>query len=831
MTPAEFDTVVSELNVGVSEFVTALGSVGTLVLLTGIGLLVGLWYIPWFQTAVLSGVDGPSGMGDHDDVSSGLAEEGLGSVDVDTTSIEERVPRTDTAEIAFVELADIFAVVTDPDSSHPDRPREPAHLTLSDSTGVLSEATDPVVTPVDAPADVTFDDRTTVVSRTSEPTVMPIRVPTDLSFEDLTSVVARASESVVEPVQPSIADSVDDPWEIGTDDTTDSTDLAGFSAVAAEGSDVSAGIDDQWEAGSDAGSHVSGGRDRSSRSASEAGTDPVHAGGEGTSAETAADPDPGSTALVGAVSPLPRRKLLGAIATIGSAAALGGSGTSAFFGDNERFANNTLVAGDLDLKVDWTEHYSDWSDDEAEGIDVSMDPGDGLVGFPSTAPEDEQSVFVDEDDVQAFLANTAIEAFPDQIAADDPTEATYDALQEQLDDDLCDLPADAERALSHPYRTRGTFPADEQGNAQTTAEGDPLVNITDLKPGDFGEVTFSFHLCGNPGYVWLTGALREAAENGVTEPEGQSPNEAADVVELLDAIQVALWYDTGPNGVFEPDAADKEPGEGDNFFGSGEQIIPLQGSLRNVLSMLESGMFPLDAEPLSEAVGGGGGGDDGTAPTVTSVDDDPTPALYNSTEDEPFASDSPSPNAPPKNFDCADYQRLLDDVGPLVGATAKEADELLEAGMSFSACGGSVIVHDLDIEGGSITVSTTVPIRIFSVKGGREGENIYVWPESVYLDEVTLTTPTNQAISNVDICCTVDGGGGGGQGDPNRQCFENSTTAYVGFEWWIPMDVGNEIQTDSISFDLGFYTEQCRHNDGSGMGNNGGTGGGGPDDR
>jgi hypothetical protein len=32
----------------------------------------------------------------------------------------------------------------------------------------------------------------------------------------------------------------------------------------------------------------------------------------------------------------------------------------------------------------------------------------------------------------------------------------------------------------------------------------------------------------------------------------------------------------------------------------------------------------------------------------------------------------------------------------------------------------------------------------------------------------------------------------------------------------VPTDVGNEIQTDSASFDLGFYTEQCRHNSGSG---------------
>jgi hypothetical protein len=57
-----------------------------------------------------------------------------------------------------------------------------------------------------------------------------------------------------------------------------------------------------------------------------------------------------------------------------------------------------------------------------------------------------------------------------------------------------------------------------------------------------------------------------------------------------------------------------------------------------------------------------------------------------------------------------------------------------------------------------------------------------------------------------------EGGGTGEQG-----CFSPSSTHYIGFEWWVPINHGNQIQTDSVSFDIGFYTEQCRHNDGSGM--------------
>ena len=49
----------------------------------------------------------------------------------------------------------------------------------------------------------------------------------------------------------------------------------------------------------------------------------------------------------------------------------------------------------------------------------------------------------------------------------------------------------------------------------------------------------------------------------------------------------------------------------------------------------------------------------------------------------------------------------------------------------------------------------------------------------------------------------------------DRECFPPGVTHYIGFGWWVPENVGNEIQGDSVSFDLGFYTQQCRNNDGS----------------
>jgi hypothetical protein len=62
----------------------------------------------------------------------------------------------------------------------------------------------------------------------------------------------------------------------------------------------------------------------------------------------------------------------------------------------------------------------------------------------------------------------------------------------------------------------------------------------------------------------------------------------------------------------------------------------------------------------------------------------------------------------------------------------------------------------------------------------------------------------------------------GGGADTSRDCYSESPDVHhVAFQWWLPIDHGNEVQGDSVSFDLGFYTEQCRHNNGDGMNNEG----------
>ena len=316
-----------------------------------------------------------------------------------------------------------------------------------------------------------------------------------------------------------------------------------------------------------------------------------------------------------------RRKALAALGTIGVASAGAGLGTSAYFSDQETFDNNSLVAGTLDVGVAYSAHYSNWSDDEDDDLAGSIRMPDGQVGGSGDLESGEVGLPANdawliavesEGDAEQFLSNTQ-----------------YDS-----------------------YNDGGLEPCPLDETDQADGIGRPVIDLDDVKPGDFGEVTFDFILCDNPGFVWLDGTLRAAAENGLTEPEADDPDEEEGVVELLDVVQAAVWIDDGNN------------------YQNGTESPLAVGSIRDVLGMLGEGSL------------------------------------------------------------------------------------------------GTALNGDIPAE---------------------------------------------------------EGGGAAGA----RNCFSGGTQHSVVFAWWVPVDHGNEIQSDSATFDLGLYAEQCRHNDGSGMNDEptGGSGG------
>lgn len=533
---------------------------------------------------------------------------------------------------------------------------------------------------------------------------------------------------------------------------------------------------------------------------------------------------------------LTRRKVLAGLGTVGVASAGAGLGTSAYFSDREDFKDNTLTAGALDLKVDWEEHYY-W--DQINGLDVQRtQPSDSedYVGMPDPA---DPLVWVHKDDLGTFMDNTSIEAYPD--ADDDSVQddlEQYDSCQ-----DFADTPEDLDPSKGLRTKTDDTL----------TANGDPapLINLHDVKPGDFGELTLSFHLCDNPGYVWLNGALGEVAENGHTEPERKDPDESgasdstdpADV-ELLDAVETMLWYDEDGDNVFEPGGAK----------GKADVVIALDrsGSMQG---------SPMDdakeaAKTLVDALGG--------AAQVGVVS---------------FAKDASLDQGLTTNK--SDAKSAIDAISPIgptniEGGVRQSHEELLQ-GDQFGAYGESgkarpaadkimVLLSDgkpnVDDDGDGDTDPTDEAtaakndgVELFTVAFGDADKQMmedmasdpkdshaYVGKQE---DLVNIFGQIGKIISGEERFFRgslrellsvvgqdngipldgnrgtayeeVDSGDPNDGADPNREAFVNSTNNFIGLAWWLPVDHANEIQTDSVSFDLGFYTEQARHNDGSGL--------------
>lgn len=84
---------------------------------------------------------------------------------------------------------------------------------------------------------------------------------------------------------------------------------------------------------------------------------------------------------------------------------------------------------------------------------------------------------------------------------------------------------------------------------------DKFFNLGDIKPGDEGEATISFHV-NKDAWVCLDFENLKEAENGINEPEGLEDVDGVAGAELAEGTEFFAWYD-----------------DGDNLFEVGEQPI------------------------------------------------------------------------------------------------------------------------------------------------------------------------------------------------------------------------------------------------------------------
>jgi hypothetical protein len=568
----------------------------------------------------------------------------------------------------------------------------------------------------------------------------------------------------------------------------------------------------------------------------------------------------------------------------------------AFFSDEEEFANNELVAGELDLKVSWEEHYSDWLGEEQEFArmpESGEDPDLSLPAGPDPRASPIELVFSDRDE---FMDATLQEQFPDGGLGEeeDPCEA------------LADVPQDLEA---------------------------PVISLGDVKPGDFGEVTFDFAACDNPAYLWLTGELRSESENGLTEPESEDPDEdgtgggggdgggggggggpfdavsgAGDTITAQELAETLLPEGSPLNiqsasYTGAPEAGGTFSGGGD-VYGVEDGIVLSSGDVENIeedaggpdnnvdditrrndrpgdsdlLAISDDGTVDetLDAAVLEFDftvpegedqvffnfifasdeynefvddfndtfgffINPGSGTPEET--NVAMVNGDPVgvntinemdnAALFN--DNDPGLDDGETPSDTPFATEADGFTDVLTveaDVNPGETNTFKLAiadanDENLD---SWVLIQGESLGTEPDTGDGEL--ADALRARAWY----DDGDNVNQDDEEVFV-EGSLSEVLSELSSGLGVPLDGDHGDDFDELDDDpaaetRGCYTASPDVhYVAFQWWLPIDHGNEVQGDSVSFDLGFYTEQCRHNDGSGqgMGNDGDNGDNGDD--
>jgi len=537
---------------------------------------------------------------------------------------------------------------------------------------------------------------------------------------------------------------------------------------------------------------------------------------------------------------LTRRKILASTGAVGLAGAGAGLGTSALFSDTETFGNNALTAGTLDLKVDWEEHYSYPQlygfDDPASGLDVTRtEPADpsNYTAFPpgvEAHTDSDPLLWVHNDDVSAYHDDTSIEAFPDT----DSNGTADDGIQDNFDS------ANACSVLGDLDAGEGALDSGDRTENAATSPGDPLVNLQDVKPGDFGEVTLSFHLCDNPGYVWMQASNDSASENGVTDPEGESEAEEEGVVELLDEIQTAMWYDE----------------DCDNLTDAGTQTTT--GEVDVVIVMDESGSMDDEEGKFGSAKTGARTlasevlSNPGTKVGLVSFDNSAhlRQGLTDTYGDVDSAIDDLNAGGGTDFSDAleAGHEELTgDDISDIDASGGHRASaQKVMVFLSNGSSGGDYQTESDDVK--------NIPADIYAIAYGSGADDgvmkgIASDPDSTYFFDAPTQSKVETAFDDIGgeitgggeeiffqdtlrsaLTALTDGNGipldgdGGDDFDESsdspsadaRGCFGVGTNC-IGFSWWIPTGVGNQIQSDSVAFDLGFYTEQCRHNDGSGQ--------------
>ena len=494
-----------------------------------------------------------------------------------------------------------------------------------------------------------------------------------------------------------------------------------------------------------------------------------------------------------------RRQVLAGLGAVGLASAGAGLGTTAYFSDTESFQGNSLQAGRLDLMLDYKASY------------------DGPNG-----PE---------------------------LIGQAPTE-------QQLIDQYGEQATDFDGPLTWEQRADLGFSCDTNG--LINGEAMPVFDLDDVKPGDYGEVTMSFHICDNPAHVFFRANVLDDLENGITEPEGQAELEdGTDAGELADSIDVRMWYDEDCSNTYDENTGSADVLIVQDISGSmeysqnGGVIADGQGGQTTKLAVAKDAIEAFGNQVF-------------TSPADIEV------GLFTFGNEDYIGADTPSGDDVGIELAPTDDQSALNAAvsavepaalgvgGTALGLAVQEANDYLQANARSSATpvmivltdgeqfdsnvdelaaanqakseGTRIVMIDInDLGDGEPQLLRDMAGSTQTVAGDGDGTDYYQSADADFadaaidiFDSILQTIVVAEGI--VFEGTLAEFGAFAADGihlDPapllgddvsNEICFRPGTHC-VAFEWSVDTAVGNEIQTDSVSFDFDFAAVQCRHND------------------
>ena len=565
---------------------------------------------------------------------------------------------------------------------------------------------------------------------------------------------------------------------------------------------------------------------------------------------------------------LSRRKLLGGLGAIGVASAGAGLGTTAFFSDEESFENNTIQAGAVELRMDWQQSYytgmpgQDPEDHTTwDQLNAYPDLNDDGVQDPiytrAQLFEDPTPVGLDSD-----ASDEEIEAgYRGQFASFDGTETDGTGNHEFVGPviDLDDVkPGDrgeitiSKHVFDNPaylWMNAGDFRY-EVGDLNDPKREALLAayveeNPDDEDPSDDDLVAFAEDQERLAKEIEAVLWYDDNCDNFFDEGEASCIQFVVDNTDSMGSTapfsgqaKDSLLIDALEEYVKRLDTKDGENTEdGDTS--------PFEVGLTNWTGITDTALLPTNS--VDDIIGDDGGSYDDSTGLQT--------IQYQSLDGEADLPNAIEGGAEALAHCPDDKQRVL--VLITNGVNVGEAALLDTATENLRINGGEVDQYLLIAFGPTEDQIPNI-VNTYGEISTLPGQHSFMLvtddsideaingpadpntdPVTSVAEEIGFTAGGEQAIfqgSLYDLLTqsadinddgfvddyVVDGIAGGYPLDSDRnregrQCYPNSDTRCVALEWHLPFNLehSNAIQGDSVVFNLDFYAEQCRHNEGA----------------